>query len=90
MGNAQRCEIYVNTNVSRTWPSRQLALGGQNKTTPLLGYWGSNSVSNLFVALRDLNAFYGKFPIKKGLDHPNEISAYMISEFFPDIAPISK
>ena len=27
--------------------------------------------------------FYKKsFPVKRGLDHPNEISAYMFSEFF--------
>ena len=61
-------EIYVNTNVSRTWPSRQLALGGQNKTSPLLGYWGSGSVSNLFVALRDCNIFL------ENLDKPFDLT----------------
>ncbi|WP_420603103.1 RagB/SusD family nutrient uptake outer membrane protein [Flagellimonas sp.] len=50
-------EIFVNTNVSRNWPSAILAQGGQNVSTPLMSYWGSGSISNLFVALRDCNIF---------------------------------
>ncbi|MEX0314616.1 MAG: RagB/SusD family nutrient uptake outer membrane protein [Allomuricauda sp.] len=50
-------EIFVNVNVSRTWPSAILAQGGQNVSSPLMGYWGTGSVRNLFVALRDCNIF---------------------------------
>ncbi|SNY95407.1 RagB/SusD family nutrient uptake outer membrane protein [Flagellimonas pacifica] len=50
-------EIFVNTNVSRNWPSAILAQGGQTVSSPLMGYWGTGSVSNLFIALRDCNIF---------------------------------
>lgn len=50
-------EIAVNDNVSQLWPSRILARGGQTKVSPLLGYWGTGGVENLFIALRDCNIF---------------------------------
>jgi hypothetical protein len=51
-------EISVNDNVSRDWPSRRISRGGQNVTSPSLGYWGNTgTVKNLFVALRDCNIF---------------------------------
>src|SRR5690554_1673234 len=51
-------EISVNDNVSRDWPSRRISRGGQNVTSPSLGYWGNiGTVKNLFVALRDCNIF---------------------------------
>ncbi|SMG08532.1 RagB/SusD family nutrient uptake outer membrane protein [Arenibacter troitsensis] len=50
-------EIAVNDNVSRDWDGSIIGRGGQSKVTPRLGYWGSNSVSNLFIALRDCNIF---------------------------------
>src|SRR5690606_10398022 len=51
-------EISVNDNVSRDWPSRRISRGGQNVTSPRLGYWGNTgTVKNLFVAIRDCNIF---------------------------------
>ncbi len=51
-------EITANVNVSRNWRGHILAQGGQNKVTPLLGYWGNiGSSRNLFIALRDCNIF---------------------------------
>ncbi len=50
-------EIVVNDNVSRDWPGRAISRGGQSVVSPRLGYWGSGSVQNLFVALRDCNIF---------------------------------
>lgn len=51
-------EISVNDNVSRDWASRRISRGGQNVTSPNLGYWGNTgSVKNLFIALRDCNIF---------------------------------
>ena len=38
-------------------PVMALKRGGQNVNTPIFGYWGSSSVQNLFVALRDCNIF---------------------------------
>ena len=32
--------------------------------------------------LSELDFYTQSFPIKRGLDHPNEISAYMFSDFF--------
>lgn len=51
-------EIAVNDNVSRTWEGHIMARGGQSKVAPLLGFWGNtNTVNNLFIALRDCNIF---------------------------------
>ena len=50
-------EIAVNDNVSRNWAGRAIGRGSQSKVNPRLGYWGSNSVTNLFIALRDCNIF---------------------------------
>ena len=50
-------EIVVNDNVSRNWPARTIARGGQAKVAPKLGYWGTGSVQNIFIALRDCNIF---------------------------------
>lgn len=51
-------EISVNDNVSRDWASRRISRGGQNVTSPSLGYWGNTgTVRNLFIALRDCNIF---------------------------------
>lgn len=50
-------EITVNPNVSRNWPGHIMAKGGQSRVSPKLGYWGNDSVQNLFVALRDCNIF---------------------------------
>ena len=50
-------EIAVNDNVSKNWASRTIARGGQSKIKPKLGYWGTDSVKNLFIALRDCNIF---------------------------------
>jgi len=51
-------EISVNDNVSRDWPARRISRGGQNVTSPSLGYWGNTgTVKNLFIALRDCNIF---------------------------------
>ncbi len=32
--------------------------------------------------LSELDFYIRSFPVKRGLDHPNEISAYMFSDFF--------
>ena len=32
--------------------------------------------------LSEIDFYKKSFPVKRGLDHPNEISAYMFSEFF--------
>ena len=61
-------EIYVNTNVSLNWSARRLALGGQNITNPEMGYWGTGSISNLFIALRDCNIFL------ENLDRPFDLT----------------
>lgn len=51
-------EISVNDNVSRNWISRRISRGGQNVTSPSLGYWGNTgTVKNMFIALRDCNIF---------------------------------
>ena len=50
-------EVFVNINVSRNWPARRIATGGQSITNPQLGYWGDQSIRNLFIALRDCNIF---------------------------------
>ena len=34
------------------------------------------------MPLSDLEFYNKSFPVKRGLDHPNEISAYMFSDFF--------
>tara|TARA_B110000211_G_scaffold62245_1_gene70738 strand:- start:2054 stop:3667 length:1614 start_codon:yes stop_codon:yes gene_type:complete len=34
------------------------------------------------MPLSDLDFYNKSFPVKRGLDHPNEISAYMFSDFF--------
>ena len=36
----------------------------------------------IFKPLFELEFYKNSFPIERGLDHPNEISAYMFSEFF--------
>ena len=36
----------------------------------------------LSMPLSDLDFYNKSFPVKRGLDHPNEISAYMFSDFF--------
>ena len=38
----------------------------------------NNRVQNL----SDISAYINSFPVSKGMDHPNEISAYMISEYY--------
>ena len=40
----------------------------------------NNSINS--KPLSELNFYTNSFPVKRGLDHPNEISAYMFSEFF--------
>lgn len=51
-------EISVNDNVSRDWEARRISRGGQNVSSPSLGYWGNiNTVRNMFIALRDCNIF---------------------------------
>lgn len=50
-------EIEVNDDVSRNWDARIIARGGQNVVNPRLGYWGTGSVFNMFIALRDCNIF---------------------------------
>tara|TARA_R110002049_G_scaffold109580_6_gene258464 strand:+ start:69 stop:1967 length:1899 start_codon:yes stop_codon:yes gene_type:complete len=50
-------EIAVNDNVSRNWAATSIARGGQSKVNPRLSYWGTGSVTNLFIALRDCNIF---------------------------------
>ena len=32
--------------------------------------------------LSEIDSYTKSFPVKRGLDHPNEISAYMFSEYF--------
>src|SRR5690606_39974598 len=55
-------EISVNDNVSRDWPARRISRGGQNVTSPSLGYWGNTgTVKNLFIALMDGNIFLANF-----------------------------
>ncbi|GGZ13527.1 hypothetical protein GCM10007049_01670 [Echinicola pacifica] len=62
-------EISVNDNVSRDWPARRIARGGQNVVVPDLGYWGNRgTVRNLFVALRDCNIFL------ENIDMPFDLS----------------
>ena len=39
-----------------------------------------NTLSSM--PLSDLAFYNNSFPVKRGLDHPNEISAYMFSDFF--------
>lgn len=34
------------------------------------------------VKLEDFEEYLNSFPVKRGLDHPNEISAYMFSQYF--------
>ena len=42
--------------------------------------------NNLFsLKLSDIDFYKNSFPVIRGLDHPNEISAYMFSEFFKAI-----
>jgi hypothetical protein len=42
--------------------------------------------NNLFsLKLSDIDFYKNSFPVSRGLDHPNEISAYMFSEFFKAI-----
>ena len=40
----------------------------------------NNTIS--FRPLSELDFYTNSFPVKRGLDHPNEISAYMFSDFF--------
>ena len=40
----------------------------------------NNTISSR--SLSDLDFYTNSFPVKRGLDHPNEISAYMFSDFF--------
>ena len=47
------------------------------------GFYVSKFNSELiFKPLFELEFYKNSFPIERGLDHPNEISAYMFSEFF--------
>ena len=41
-------------------------------------------INNVFLSrpLTELNFYTKSFPVNRGLDHPNEISAYMFSDFF--------
>ena len=50
-------EIVMHTFRAVNWQSHKLKTGSQNISSPLCGYWGSPSVKNLFVALRDCNIF---------------------------------
>lgn len=51
-------EIVVNDNQSRLWPARAIQRGGQTPVIPELAYWGNlETVSNLFIPLRDCNIF---------------------------------
>lgn len=34
------------------------------------------------MSMDDFNAYKNAFPVQRGLDHPNEITAYMFSEYF--------
>ena len=40
----------------------------------------NNAISS--KPLSELDFYTHSFPVKRGLDHPNEISAYMFSDFF--------
>ena len=40
----------------------------------------NNSINS--KSLSELDFYTNSFPVKRGLDHPNEISAYMFSDFF--------
>lgn len=50
-------EVVVPPSIGQDWPGTVLGRGGQSRTATLLGYWGTGSVSNLFIALRDCNIF---------------------------------
>ncbi|MDN5204257.1 RagB/SusD family nutrient uptake outer membrane protein [Fulvivirgaceae bacterium BMA10] len=64
-------EIAVNERVSRNWGGRIINRGGQNITTPELGYWGNNgTIRNLFIALRDCNIFL------ENLDKPFDLEDF--------------
>ena len=46
-------------------------------------YMVSKTNSSLnFMPLSELDFYKNSFPVNRGLDHPNEISAYMFSDFF--------
>ena len=49
-----------------------------------MGYRVSKTSENTLksIDLQDFESYYNLFPVDKGLDHPNEISAYMFAEYY--------
>lgn len=66
-------EIAVNDVVSRDWPARRIARGGQSVLSPALGFWGNTeTVSNMFIALRDCNIFLNNIDKPYNLSEPEK------------------